>query len=1068
MPKPSPEEKPYILGIDIGTNSIGWALVECTKNLKPTGLLTGQGPATGVRVFAAGTEDNIASGRDKSRNMARRDARMRRRMLWRRTRRLKRVFGLLQRAGLLPSGLSRTPSERHVLLENLDAMLIPRHTDGQRATAHTWLYRIRAQALAEPLPAHALGRALYHLAQRRGFKSNRREEAVPDAKKEEELGVVKQAIQSLEAELNGRTLGEFFASLDPEDRRIRKQRTSRRMYEDEFARIWNAQAHHHPAILTAELRRILRRALFFQRPLKLQPSLVGSCELARGRKRAPLALPECQRFRLLQRVNDLQIVQGFDKRPLSDAERTLLVEALEQKGDHRFTEIRKLLGLPRTAKFNLEEGGEEKLVGNRTMSKARKAFGPRWDALNVHEQQLVIEELRGLGDDALRRRGRARWKLEGEALEAFCKIALEDGHLALSREAVRKLLPRLERGEAYATARKAEYPQSFVAGTGMELLPPVKDAVPELRNPVVSRALTELRKVVNAIVRRHGKPQCIRVELARDLKKPRLVRQEIWKRNRNREKEREQAAERVVREAGIKNPKPADVLKVMLAEECGWRCPYTDQSISIQSLLGDHPKFDIEHIIPFPRSLDDSFLNKTLCYAPENARKGKRAPTEAYNDASLAEIMQRVARFKSQVRGEKLRRFKMSTAEIKERFGDFTNRQLADTAYAARLATKFLGHLYGGKVDAEHTQRVQVGAGQITAFLRNEWELNAILSDGPGKSREDHRHHAVDAFCVALTSPATLKQLSEASERAVLEKRRLFGRIEPTWKSLPEDLRASVLDIVVSHRPNRRISGALHKETIYSPAVIERDKDGKELRFHRVRANLESLTPGDLEAIADEKVKKAVLDKLKELGGLPPKDAFKEPKDHPILKGGDGRKVPIHKVRLKVKMHAHPIGGGETLRHADLGSNHHVEVIETTNAKGAPTWEGVIVTMLEAFQRKARKQSVIQRDHGTGRKFLFSLAGGDTIELTADNGRRCRLLVGSIYRHGNSTRLEMKFIQDARVGGSGATMPAKFVKEFPIQGMGRDFIVKNLEQLRNFKMTKANVTSLGEVEQAHD
>ncbi|NIM06147.1 MAG: hypothetical protein GTN65_11170, partial [Armatimonadetes bacterium] len=106
----------------------------------------------------------------------------------------------------------------------------------------------------------------------------------------------------------------------------------------------------------------------------------------------------------------------------------------------------------------------------------------------------------------------------------------------------------------------------------------------------VQRCLTELRKVVNAIVRAHGKPSIIRIELARDLKKPRKDRKRLAAQYKENRKAREKAAEAIIRQTGITRPRPSDIQKWLLFEECKRTCPYTGRTISVESLLGEHPQ----------------------------------------------------------------------------------------------------------------------------------------------------------------------------------------------------------------------------------------------------------------------------------------------------------------------------------------------------------------------------------------------------------------------------------------------------------------------------------------------
>ena len=112
----------------------------------------------------------------------------------------------------------------------------------------------------------------------------------------------------------------------------------------------------------------------------------------------------------------------------------------------------------------------------------------------------------------------------------------------------------------------------------------------------------------------------IRVELARDLKRSRKNRQEISKANDMQRKSRERAKQRLLDELRMTEPKRSDIEKVLLADECGWQCPFTGDSIGMQTLLGPQAQFDVAHLFP-RRYLDDSFANKTLCRADVNRHR---------------------------------------------------------------------------------------------------------------------------------------------------------------------------------------------------------------------------------------------------------------------------------------------------------------------------------------------------------------------------------------------------------------------------------------------------------------
>ena len=293
MGQETSEGPKYLLGIDLGSASLGWALVELDASGRPSGLLSrrtdGQAlPGCGVRIFQPGVEGtalDIEQGKDQSKAVARRMARLHRRQLRRKAYRQTKLFRLLQEQGLLPRCVgpdAPSPSEeRNAVLTALDRELSRRQrgSDGSCEFHQLPLYSLRKAALDRKLEPYELGRVIYHLSQRRGFKSNRKETA--SAEKNKEIGAVKTGIADLQGKMNAadaRTLGEYLAGLDPHHigQNVGRRWTGRTMYEDEFAKIWESQGDFYPALLTDNLRRQVEHLLFFQRPIAAQSHLIGN------------------------------------------------------------------------------------------------------------------------------------------------------------------------------------------------------------------------------------------------------------------------------------------------------------------------------------------------------------------------------------------------------------------------------------------------------------------------------------------------------------------------------------------------------------------------------------------------------------------------------------------------------------------------------------------------------------------------------------------------------------------------------------------------------------------------
>jgi CRISPR-associated endonuclease Csn1 len=999
---------PYILGLDLGTTSVGWAAVTIEDNdtNKPCDILK-----MGVRRFDAGVSGDIANGRDQSKATERREKRGPRRQTWRKQFRVRQVFRALQKHGMLPATESTDHDARHNLISELDNEIREvRGTGSDRVENHTLVYQLRREALDQEMPLFHFGRALFHLGHRRGFLSNRK-----TASDENETGVVKTGISELSAAMEdagARTIGEYFASLDPEEYQIRKRWTARSMFLDEFNTIWNSQTSYHES-MSDEARKDIYNAIFDQRPLKSQKMLIGKCSLEPQKRRAPLACLEVQRFRLLQKLNDLVIIDpALNKRPLEENERLLLADALEMNPKVTFAQMRKLLNINKKSKeyqrgftFNFEEGGDKDLIGNRTVSKLLPIFDELWNALADDEKRELVNEIISFeSEDALAQRLKTGWNIPAKTAIQVADTLLEQGYANHSRKAISNLLPLMEKGVSYATAVKQLYGDQTTDIAEMEFLPPYVEFNKELRNPAVERALSELRKVTNAIVRQYGKPAMIRVELARDLKNARKVRKDIQTRNKDNQKFRENASKKILTEIGERYVSRTNILKVQLAEECNWECPYTGRGISMAELVGEHPQFEIEHIIPFSRCLDNSFINKTLCHHEENRRKGNKTPFETYDGTSDYEIiLNRVRRFRGLAGRKKLERF--NTEKLPDA-GEFVSRQLNDTRYICKAAAEYLGLYFGGQI-VDGKQKIQVSPGRVTAYLRQRWELNDLIGHSDDKDRSDHRHHSIDALVVALTSPHTVRLLSKSAERMGYAGGSLFAAVEQPWTDFKPTVGEEVANIIVSSRVNRKLNGPLHKETILSHPRITLDKKGKEIATHFVRKALASMSKKDVNNIVDKSIREVVQQQLDRLGGTPDK-AFKDSTDLPYVTTGDGRINVIKKARVQMPVHPMAVGEGSKTRYVNPGSNHHMEIVAVLDENGNETkWEGILVSRFEAIQRHNRGEPIIQTNHLPERRFIFSLSSGEHVMMDDRHGNQ------QIFRVTTVTNGRMRLLENS-------------------------------------------------------
>ena len=387
------------LGLDVGANSIGWAVIESNGT---DGRILG----CGVYVFPEGVENLGQGEREISLNATRRGARQRRRQLYHRKLRKRALLKLMGDAGLCPS---LSPEELRTWQNT--------GTFPERPEFLQWLklnpYLLRQRATTEKVSLFELGRIFYHIAQRRGFPSKSRSAASDDRSviedgdpKSGKIGIA-QTKKLLES--NGHpTLGAALAALYPPDgkpfsnryTRIRNRYTDRQMYIDEFEYIWSVQQPYYPDVLTEELKTALggRRIdgykrdgiLFFQRPLRSQKHLVGRCSFEPSKPRCQKSHPLYERFRAYQTANNIRC----NDLPLTADEREKVVRLLLTKKQITFAKIRKALKKT-SAEFIFNYDDTETFVGSPTTAvlSSKNIFGARWFELSDDEQHKIWHAL---------------------------------------------------------------------------------------------------------------------------------------------------------------------------------------------------------------------------------------------------------------------------------------------------------------------------------------------------------------------------------------------------------------------------------------------------------------------------------------------------------------------------------------------------------------------------------------------------------------------------------------------------------------------------------------------------
>ena len=287
------------------------------------------------------------------------------------------------------------------------------------------------------------------------------------------------------------------------------------------------------------------------------------------------------------------------------------------------------------------------------------------------------------------------------------------------------------------------------------------------QNPVVFRAINETRKVVNAIVQKYGAPNAMNIEIASELNKSFDTRQKISTQQNKNEKERKNAIKQISLITGLdeREIRPQYIERYLLGELQGWRCMYSNEEITNkkEAILNKGKQYEIDHIVPFSRILDDTLNNKALVLARENQKKGARTPLMYLSTEKEKEFKQRVNKlFKGNKITEKKYRYFMLESLVGEDaekiLGDWKTRNLNDTRYIAKFLVKYFNdNLYFAREKGDDKRPVVYAVkGAITSSLRRQWlnkETWGRYDKGELK-KITYFDHAVDAIVIANCLPA--------------------------------------------------------------------------------------------------------------------------------------------------------------------------------------------------------------------------------------------------------------------------------------------------------------------------
>lgn len=792
-----------ILGLDLGSASVGWAVIKEDENGTKI-------EALGSRIIPLSTDDanEFTQGKAISKNSSRTERRTQRKGYNRYQQRRAKLTLFLNQMGMLPD-------KTLIGLEKLT------------------LWSLRAQAVNEQLTLPQIGRVLYHVNQKRGYRSSREDNN--DKSQKDYVKQVNQRHQDITE--RGITIGQLFFEELSKDRtyRTKNQVFPRKAYQEEFDRIVACQREFYPEIFTDQNIDLLRnQIIFYQRSLKSCKHLVSLCEFElreykkangdvvfAGPKVAPRSSPLAQVCKIWENVNNITLTnRRGEKMDIAPSKRREMFEHLDNNEKLTLNDLYRILEIKKSdgwwAGKSIGKGG---LQGNTTKSNILKALGDdhhellRFKLSKTYTKMVDTEtgELIPIISEDYQTEPLYRlWhpiysiKDREELANALNKqfqitdqnivdnlVAIDFvkyGYANKSAKSMRRILPFLELGLKYSEAcRGACFRHSESLTTeekSNRKLPSKIESIKknELRQPVVEKILNQMINVVNSLMEKYGYFDEIRVELARELKQSKGERNKTSQAIYKSEQENKSIAERIALEYNL-TPTRSRIQKYKMWQEADYGCVYCGKRVEVSDFLRGF-EVEVEHIIPRKLFFDDSMSNKVCSCRNCNQTKGNLTAYDfmsSKSEGELNEYLERIERLFKDKKSTKYRRLLTKGSEIPT---DFINRQLNESRYIARKAREILSAVCCD---------VTATSGSVTSFIRHIWGWDKVLHnlnfnryhsvglthvvqrEHKGSTwgeelitgwtkRLDHRHHAIDALVIACTKQGYIHRMNNMSE----------------------------------------------------------------------------------------------------------------------------------------------------------------------------------------------------------------------------------------------------------------------------------------------------------------
>lgn len=819
--------KKYVLGLDIGISSVGWGLIELNENNEPYKIKD-----TGVRIFSPG--ENVKTGESKNiaRREKRGTRRILRRRKFRinRIRYLLAEYNFLKKSNKnVISDIYEDLKEQYNTL--IDNYYKEKDINPFELKTEALNRKLSNEELAIILVHYAKHRGYKSNRDEDNDDSGKVKSSIKENEKimhEKNYRTISEMF-TLDEKFNDRihnTTGDYRMSVNREmvlndienvlNCQI-KFRLIDEKFKEEYIKIWSSQRHYSkgPGGNSKYGGNLIEK-------------MTGICKYT-GEPRAPKQASSTEIFNALTLMVNLRYKSNENYEKLTEEEINKILELALTKDSVTYKNLKeildketitikglelskkewidclnnfkvKILKLEKNDEVNLNELTKEeqekfekikqeklfskKFIELKTTSAFRKefsrAFGKNiWkkllDNIEILDEIAVILTNYKTEEDIIEQVENSEI-IDNNLIECILHLPNLKDHNNLSLSLIRNLNKLMKTGMLYNEAMSElgyNFSDLTINKEKFDILLPI-NSKNEISNQRVIRSLAQTRKIINAIIKKYGMPYKINIETARELAKSLDERKKI-KRNQEENKEnndkiKKELCELLPNKFQNENKVSSfDLLKYKLWKEQQNICPYSLEKITIEELY-DNGIVQVDHILPYSRTFDDSYFNKTLVKTKENQIKGNRTPYEWFK--SDRERWKNYPMYKSYINSlnipDKKKDNYLLTNLTQEIENEMRNQNLNDTKYITRYLTSFLkAYLNVPLVDSVN--------GTITSKLRTRWGLNNIthslqspsyyikdvdIENDIKKNRENHLHHAMDACIIACSNKSIIQKIT--------------------------------------------------------------------------------------------------------------------------------------------------------------------------------------------------------------------------------------------------------------------------------------------------------------------